>query len=195
VSVLVVNDVGEALPPGMASAGTFAGAVSPAKPLSCGCPPEPPVQSWIGTPPPGWEPGKPAPHLCPRAARGAIEASARQDQARRTRLECAAELEAEYDAHTGRFPVGAIARLVTLWRGEERTQPVEAKFEEIAAANRDAVARGARLCTPEDQATWEGYDEKAGLAAERAANARLVADLDDTRRELADFRAVSRGHA
>lgn len=37
--------------------------------LPCGCPPERAVKAWIGTPPPGWRPGDPAPHVCPRSAR------------------------------------------------------------------------------------------------------------------------------
>lgn len=33
--------------------------------LPCGCLPERPIRAWIGTPPPGWKPGDPAPHICP----------------------------------------------------------------------------------------------------------------------------------
>lgn len=37
--------------------------------LPCGCPPPRSVKAWIGTPPPGWKPGDPAPHVCPQSAR------------------------------------------------------------------------------------------------------------------------------
>ncbi len=32
--------------------------------LPCGCPPERPITGWFGTPPPGWKPGDPGPHVC-----------------------------------------------------------------------------------------------------------------------------------
>lgn len=40
--------------------------------LPCGCPPERPVRAWFGTPPPGWQPGDPAPHVCPHSIRFAL---------------------------------------------------------------------------------------------------------------------------
>ena len=52
-----------------------AGSVTPETPearLPCGCPPERPVRAWSGTPPPGWKPGDPAPHVCPDSIRFAM---------------------------------------------------------------------------------------------------------------------------